>query len=55
MDGSITLSFRRDIAAKYSKQMINVGLYAEDGAELMIDHGWLELPPIAANRNELVK
>ncbi|GAE36206.1 DUF3231 family protein [Halalkalibacter akibai] len=52
--GSIALSFRRDIAAKYSKQMINVGFYAEDGAEIMINNGWLELPPIAANRNDLV-
>ncbi|MCK0471608.1 DUF3231 family protein [Halalkalibacter sp. APA_J-10(15)] len=52
--GSMALSFRRDIAAKYSKQLVNVGLYAEDGAELMINNGWLELPPISANRKDLI-
>ncbi|MCD8511729.1 MAG: DUF3231 family protein [Bacillus sp. (in: Bacteria)] len=51
--GSIALSFRRDIAAKYLKQLGNVGLYGEDGAELMIKNGWLEYPPHAANRKDL--
>jgi hypothetical protein len=52
--GSIALSLRRDISAKYLKQMMKVGLYAEDGAELMIENGWLEQPPISADRKELI-
>ncbi|MBU9711897.1 DUF3231 family protein [Evansella tamaricis] len=53
--GSIALSFRRDIAAKYVKQLGSVGLYAEDGAELMIRSGWFESPPHSADRKELME
>lgn len=50
---SIAMSVRRDIAAKYVNQLKNVGLYAEDGIELMISYGWFERPPQALNRSEL--
>ena len=32
-----------------------VSLYAEDGANIMIKHGWMEEPPQADDRNELIQ
>lgn len=49
----LSVSQRRDIAAEYTKFMAEVGLYAEDGCELLIKYGWLEQPPLADNRQTL--
>ncbi|KKI92390.1 hypothetical protein WQ54_09440 [Bacillus sp. SA1-12] len=46
---------RRDIAVSYASLGRDVALYAEDGANLMINNGWLEEPPRALDRDELVK
>ncbi|MBD2869420.1 DUF3231 family protein [Paenibacillus arenilitoris] len=46
---------RKDVAANYVRLAAEIGTYAEDGANLMIDNGWLEEPPQAANRKELTK
>jgi len=35
--------------------MAEIGAYAEDGANIMIDNGWLEQPPGAADRDLLAK
>ncbi len=51
--GSLALSLRRDIAANYLKQIKNIGLFAEDGANLMIKNGWFERPPQAIDREYL--
>ncbi|WP_281248958.1 DUF3231 family protein [Bacillus alkalicellulosilyticus] len=55
ISNSLALSFRRDIAAKYAKQIVSVGLYAEDGAELMINNGWLEYSSHSVNIQDLTK
>ncbi|MCA1035163.1 MULTISPECIES: DUF3231 family protein [Bacillaceae] len=52
---ALSASPRRDIAGDYSRLLAEVGLYAEDGLQILIKHGWLERPPHAADRNELVK
>ncbi|RVT57219.1 DUF3231 family protein [Niallia taxi] len=49
----VSVSQRRDLAFKYTKLMTEVGLYAEDGAELLIKNGWLEQPPLAEDRENL--
>ncbi|WP_188454846.1 DUF3231 family protein [Virgibacillus oceani] len=41
---------RKDIGVKYALLLAEVTLYTEDGANLMIDHGWLEEPPQAPGR-----
>ncbi|MGZ4164351.1 MAG: DUF3231 family protein [Tumebacillaceae bacterium] len=33
--------------------MLEVAQYADDGAAMMIDNGWLEAPPQAEDRNKL--
>jgi hypothetical protein len=32
-----------------------VGDYVEDGANILIDHGWMEQPPQAVDREALAK
>ena len=52
---AIAASPRKDIAIKYSRLFIEIALYAEDGANIMIDHGWLEKPPQIPDRNQLAR
>lgn len=53
--GSLALSLRRDIAAKYLKMIKDIGVYSEDGINIMIKNGWFERPPQAINREHLSK
>ncbi|UFU00611.1 DUF3231 family protein [Radiobacillus kanasensis] len=53
LSAGLSVSQRRDIAVEYSRLMAEMGLYAEDGAQLMIKHGWLEQPPLAHDRDEI--
>lgn len=48
-----SLNGRKDIGTLYAKCQLDVSLYVEDGANLMIDQGWLEQPPEAIDRDEL--
>jgi hypothetical protein len=50
----VSLSARKDIAALYARCEADVGFYVEDGANLMIDQGWMEQPPEVINRAKLV-
>jgi hypothetical protein len=50
---AMSFSARHDLAAAFGRFMIVVGNYVEDGANIMIDLGWLEEPPQAADRDEL--
>ncbi|WEG13281.1 DUF3231 family protein [Pullulanibacillus sp. KACC 23026] len=45
-----SLNGRRDIGAMYTKCQIDVSLYVEDGANIMIDHAWMEQPPLMIDR-----
>ncbi|WP_026559648.1 DUF3231 family protein [Bacillus sp. J37] len=53
--GSLALSMRRDLSAKYLKMMKDIGTYAEDSANIMIKNSWFERPPQAMNRDYLSK
>lgn len=52
---AISASPRRDIASDYVRLLGEIGLYAEDGINLQIKYEWLERPPHAANRDQLMK
>ncbi|QHS21728.1 DUF3231 family protein [Virgibacillus sp. MSP4-1] len=41
-----SLNGRRDIGGMYAKFLLDVSLFVEDGANIMIDHGWMEQPPL---------
>ncbi|MGM0847046.1 MAG: DUF3231 family protein [Bacillota bacterium] len=51
----LSVSQRRDIAVDYSRLLAEIGLYANEGAQLLIENGWLEQPPLAHDRDELAK
>ncbi|MBO7746859.1 DUF3231 family protein [Paenibacillus sp. MWE-103] len=52
---AISLSARHDLVEKYGRFLLQVGNYVEDGANILIEHGWLEEPPQAADRDALVR
>lgn len=51
---SLSRIMRRDISLAITRFMAEIALYSEDGANIMIDKGWLERIPEAADRNELI-
>ncbi|MFP7297070.1 DUF3231 family protein [Neobacillus niacini] len=53
LGAALSVSQRRDLALKYTYLMADIGRYAEDGAELLIENGWLEQPPLAEDRRKL--
>ncbi|WP_394176301.1 DUF3231 family protein [Guptibacillus hwajinpoensis] len=52
---SISMSPRRDIGVMYSRLVAEILKYADDGAKILIKHGWMEEPPRALDRDELSK
>jgi uncharacterized membrane protein YtjA (UPF0391 family) len=49
----LAVTQRRDLVMDYTRIIAEIGLYAEDGAQLLIKNGWLEQPPLAADRETL--
>jgi len=52
---SMSTSPRHDIGVHYGRLIAEIGKYSNKGAKLMIDNGWMEQPPIAADRKNLAK
>lgn len=52
---ALSVSSRRDIGKHYVTLTGELLKYAEDGANLMIEKGWLEQPPLASDRRTLSK
>ncbi|MGO0063012.1 DUF3231 family protein [Brevibacillus fluminis] len=50
---AISMCARHDVLAKYGRLLVEVGNYVEDGANILISHGWLEQPPQAIDRDAL--
>jgi len=48
-----SLNGRKDVGVLLAKCQLDVSLYVEDGANILIDHGWLEQPPEAIDRDKL--
>jgi hypothetical protein len=53
--GAMSLSMRRDLITQYARLSAEAAQYAEDSIQLIIEHGWMEQPPQAANRTELMR
>jgi hypothetical protein len=51
---SLSRVMRRDISLAITRFIAEIALYSEDGINLMIDNGWLERIPEAADRKELI-
>jgi hypothetical protein len=52
---SLAISMRRDLAAHYVRLTAEIGQIAEDGANIMINNGWMEQPPQAEDRDALAE
>nr|WP_251027011.1 DUF3231 family protein [Bacillus sp. ISL-46] len=52
---AVSLSPRGDISAMYNRLSLEIQMYAEDGANIMIKNSWLEQPPMASDRDELIR
>jgi hypothetical protein len=50
---SLGLSPRRDLGANYVRLTAEIVQFSEDGANIMIENGWLEQPPQATDRDQL--
>jgi hypothetical protein len=50
---AMSASPRKDIGIKYASLIPEIALYAEDGANIMINNSWLEEPPMADDRDQL--
>ncbi|KAA9022896.1 DUF3231 family protein [Niallia endozanthoxylica] len=48
-----SLNGRKDIGVLFAKCQSDVSFYVEDGANLLIDLGWMEQPPEAVDRDNL--
>lgn len=51
---ALAVSMRRDLATQYTRLTAEMEQYGEDGANILINHGWLEQPPTADDRAALV-
>jgi hypothetical protein len=52
---SSAASLRMDLATNYVRLTAEIAQYAQDGATILIDNGWLEEPPQNVDRKELAK
>ncbi|WHY94430.1 DUF3231 family protein [Neobacillus cucumis] len=52
---AVSQSPRGDLSAMYNRLSLEIQMYSEDGANIMIKNGWLEQPPMASDRDELVR
>jgi hypothetical protein len=52
---SLAQSQRRDLSLMYGKVIVEVGLYADNGADLLIKNKWLEQPPLAIRKRKLIE
>ncbi|CDQ20165.1 Protein of unknown function [Halobacillus karajensis] len=48
-----SLNGRKDIGALYARCLMDVSFYVKSGANILIEHGWMEQPPFAVNRDQL--
>ncbi|MBM7656345.1 DUF3231 family protein [Neobacillus cucumis] len=50
---SVAVNGRHDVGMIYTKSFMKISLFVEDAAKLMVEKGWMEKPPMAAEREKL--
>lgn len=50
---SMSVCPRHDLGLMYARLIAEIGIYTNEGAKIMIDHGWMEQPPITLDRKKL--
>ena len=48
-------SQRSDLALNYERLSLEIAQYVKDGADIMINHAWLEQPPGTQDKEKLSK
>jgi len=48
-------SQRSDLILNYERLSLEIAMYAKDGADLMINHAWLEQPPGTKDKDQLAR
>jgi len=48
-------SMRRDLSTQYTRLLGEIGLFAEDTVNIMIDNAWLEQIPLTADRHKIAE
>jgi Protein of unknown function (DUF3231) len=51
---AMAASPRKDLAIQYASLIPEIALYAEDGANILIKNGWMEEPPQADDKDQLM-
>lgn len=51
---ALSVSMRTDLSAHYSEMIAEILGYAKDGFDILVNRKWLEQPPLAPDRKELV-
>ena len=44
---------RHDIGYMYTRGLVQISLFVEDAVKIMVDNGWMEQPPYAAERDKI--
>lgn len=52
---AMSSSPRHDLGVHYTRLIGELAHFSDDGANIMINNGWMEQPPIASDRKELAK
>ncbi|GAA0598949.1 hypothetical protein GCM10009001_13980 [Virgibacillus siamensis] len=52
---SMSTTSRHDLSVQYTRLIAEIAHYADDGADIMINHGWMEQPPMSADRKDLAE
>lgn len=52
---SMATAPRHDLGVTYQRLILEIIRFSNDGANMMIDHGWIEQPPIAVDRKNLAR
>jgi spore coat protein CotF len=52
---ALSTSMRKDISTLYVRLLAEIAQYAEDGANILIENGWMEQPPQADDRDALAE
>jgi len=48
---SLAVTARRDLNLLYARTLMNIGLFVDDGMNIIIEKGWMEAPPSAFDRD----
>lgn len=48
---SVAVNGRHDVGLLYMRSLMKISLFVENAARIMIEKGWMELPPTAVDRN----